>query len=51
MIQQRLQLCRWDDRTKDQLRDIHTTFIKPAAGNYILLKELSMCATASQVIL
>ena len=55
MIQQLLQLCPWQDRTKDQLGDIHTRSIredqKPAAGNYFLLKELLMRGTASQVIL
>ena len=55
MIQKPLQLCPWQDRTQDQLRDIHTSSIreeqKCTAGNYFLLKELPMCGTASQVIL
>ena len=38
MVQQLLQLSPGQDRTKDQLRDIHTSFIreeqKHAAGNY-----------------
>ena len=45
MIQQLLQLCPWQDRTKDQLGDIHTRFIreeqKPTACNYIFTERVT----------